>query len=87
MPKPPEGYEAKITHIITGGHPGWKGYYGEQKHLGYAGTSRARNYDGAGAAKDRTSITACNHCMQWIWDAHKRQTGEECPWDFTPACA
>jgi len=43
--------------------------------------SRSRSWsavEGAGFSRQQVIV----HCMHWVWDAHTRTTGEQCPWDL-----
>ena len=48
--------------------------------------SKSRNYGDKGTKCSRTSLECLNHVLHWTWCQHTRETGEPCPWDFTPRC-
>ena len=48
--------------------------------------SKSRNYGDMGTKGSRTPLECLNHVLHWAWSNHTEETGEPCPWDFTPMC-
>ena len=57
--------------------------YWQARYPNCSPTIRCRAYE---RHKNYSSIQCLNHVLNWVWEHHTAQTGEACPWDFTPRC-
>ena len=62
-----------IQHVNNPTTQAWTGKYPGAKPCG----SRTRSYTDA-----KSSKAMARHCVEWIWQEHRKAIGVECPWDF-----
>ena len=64
-----------IQHVNKYATQAWTGKYPGATPFG----SRTRSYDDTDA---KSSNAMARHCVEWLWQEHRKATGAECHWDL-----